>query len=331
VDKLRGIEYFVRVVEAGSFARAARDLEVSPPAVTKMIKALERTLGVRLLTRNSKKLELTSDGEQYLSVCANTLAELRAVETRLESGRNRASGKLVVGVPRAFGPRFVARIVAGFLEAHPAMSLELKTVNSLGDPSAASVEVMILVGWLDESSFVAKRLLELRFLTGASPSYLQARGTPTDPDELRNHACLVSRGPLGTIQDLWKYERQGEIRNVVLTPRVVGDDITALREACVRGVGIVRWPSIAARPLIDQGRIVTVLNDWRMLEGPPIHVLYRRGARSSAKLRAFIDFVVVFFADLDAEGAAPSQYGSPMPEWYRRRWSGSLARHAGAR
>jgi len=331
VDKLRGIEYFVRVVEAGSFARAARELEVSPPAITKMINALERTLGVRLLTRDSKKLSLTSDGEQYLSVCANTLAELRVVETRLESGRNRASGKLVVGVHRALGPQLVARLIAEFLVRHPATSFELKTVNSPSDPSAASVEVMLLVGWLEASSFVAKRIVgEVRFLTCASPSYLEAHGTPTDPDELRNHACLALRGPRGMIHDLWKYERQGEIRNVALTPRVVGDDGTALREACIRGVGVIRSPSIGARPFIDQGLLVTILNEWRMLEGPPIHALYRRGARSSAKLRAFVDFVAGFFADLEAGGSESSQYLGPMPQWYRRKWSGSVARHAGA-
>ena len=130
MDKLRGIEYFVGVVKAGSFARAARELEVSPPAVTKMINALERTLGVKLLTRGSRKLGLTADGEQYLAVCASTLAELRAVENRLESGNSLASGKLVVGVSRVVGPPFVARLVAEFLQRHPAMSLELKTVSS---------------------------------------------------------------------------------------------------------------------------------------------------------------------------------------------------------
>jgi DNA-binding transcriptional LysR family regulator len=165
--------------------------------------------------------------------------------------------------------------------------------------------------------------------TCAAPSYLEVHGTPTDPDDFRNYVCLTLRDPRGMIHDLWKYERQSEVRNVALTPRVVADDGTALREACIRGVGIFRSLSINARPLVEQGRLVTILNEWNALEGPPSHVLYRRGARSSAKLRAFIDFVVEFFADAEAGG--PESYLGPMPQWLKRNWTGSRARHAGAR
>jgi LysR family transcriptional regulator for bpeEF and oprC len=327
MDKLRGIEYFVRVVEAGSFARAARELEVSPPAVTKTINALERRLGVRLLTRDSRKLSLTAEGEQYLTVCGNTLAELRAVEAGWESARNRASGKLVVGVARVISPLVVARFVAGFLERYPAISLELKIVSGPNVSPPAGVDVMLLVGWLKESSFVAKQIGQIHLMTCASPSYLEAHGTPANPDELRNHVCLAYRDARGMIYDLWKYERGGEMRDVALTPRLISDDPNALREACIRGVGIMRATSIGARPLIDQGRLVPILNEWKVLEGPPIHAVYRRGARSSAKLRAFLDFVVEFFADLEPRGSEPS----PMPQWVRRNWTGSRARHAGAR
>jgi LysR family transcriptional regulator for bpeEF and oprC len=331
MDKLRGIEYFVRVVKAGSFSRAARELEVSPPAITKMINALERTLGVKLLTRDSRKLGLTADGEQYLAVCANTLAELRAVENRLESGITLASGKLAVGVSRVIGPPFVARLIAEFLERHPAMSFELRTVNSPSDPSAASVDVIVSTRWLEESSFVAKRIGQMGFVTCASASYLKAHGTPTDPDELRNHTCLAYRDIRGMIHDLWKYERRGEIRSVAVAPRVVGDDATALREACARGVGVLRMLNINARPLIDQGRLVALLSDWASLEGPPLHVLYRRGARNSAKLRAFVDFLVDFFAAWEPGQSEPFQHLGPMPRYQRRHWTGSRAQHVGVR
>jgi DNA-binding transcriptional LysR family regulator len=328
MDKLRGIEYFVHVVKAGSFARAARELEVSPPAVTKMINALERALGVRLLTRDSRKLGLTADGEQYLAVCANTLAELRAAEARLESGSRRASGKLAVGVSRVFSPQFVARFITEFLERHPAMSFDLRTVNSPSDPSAASVDLILSCRWLEESSFVAKQVGRMRYRTCASPSYLATHGTPLDPDELRKHVCLAYRDARGMIHDLWKYERRGEIRSVAVAPRIVGDDATTLREACMQGAGVVRALDINARPLVDQGRLVPILNEWTSVEGAPIHALYRRGARSSARLRAFVDFLVELFAEMEFD---PPQNLGPMPHWQRRNWTGSRARHAGAR
>jgi LysR family transcriptional regulator for bpeEF and oprC len=327
MDKLRGIEYFVRVVEAGNFARAARELEVSPPAVTKMINALERTLGVRLLNRDSKKLSLTADGEQYLPVCANMLGELRAIEAGLESGLSRASGKLVVGVSH-FINQFVARSIPVFLETYPAMSIEMRTVNNLGDPAAASVEVILFFGWLEQSSFVAKQVGQTRMVTCASPSYLEAHGTPTDPDELRSHVCLALRTPWagGTIHDLWKYQRQGETRDVAVTPRFVTDDRAALGEAAVRGVGIMRGASFNMQPHIDQGRLVAILNEWSNEVSAPIYALYRRGARSSAKVRAFVDFAAKLFGELAPGGTGPSS----MPQWYRQKWAGSRARR-GAR
>ncbi|HET7765669.1 MAG TPA: LysR family transcriptional regulator [Burkholderiales bacterium] len=331
MDKLRGIEYFVRVVKAGSFARAARELEVSPPAVTKMINALERTLGVKLLTRDSRKLGLTADGEQYLAVCANTLAELRAVENRLESGSTLAAGKLVVGLSRTIGPPFVAGLVAEFLERHPAMSLELKTVNSPSDPVAAGVDVIVSVRWPEESSLVAKRIGQMSYVTCASPSYLQAHGTPTDPDDLRNHVCLAYRNPQGMIHDLWKYERRGETRSVAVAPQVVGDDAAALREACARGVGVLWMLDINARTLVDQGRVVAILNDWASLDGAPFHALYRRGAGNSGKVRAFVDFLANFFAAWEPRRSVPLQHLGPMPRYQRRNWTGSRAQHAGAR
>ena len=192
--------------------------------------------------------------------------------------------------------------------------------------------MIVSTHWLEEeSSFVAKRIGQMSYATCASASYLEAHGTPTDPDELRNHVCLAYRDPRGMIHDLWKYERRGESRSVPVAPRVVGDDAAALREACARGVGVLRMLSINARPFIDQGRLVAILNDWASLEGQPLHALYRRGARNSAKVRAFVDFLSDFFAVWEPGRSEPLRHLGPMPIYQRRNWTGSRAQHAGAR
>lgn len=324
MDRLRAMEYFVRVVETGSFARAARALEVSPPAITHLIAALERELGTPLLRRHARHLSLTPDGEQFLPACTLALEELRAAEARLSVNRNRASGKLVVGTQKAFG-----HFVAPFLAEHPGLTLDLRFVRNPNDPLAAHVDVLVFIGWIEDTDMVARRTGQTRYVTCASPAYWKARGVPRDLDELRTHDSLVLRSAWGAVLDLWKYQRGEELRSVALSPRIVSDDMDWLIEAALRGAGVVRLIDLKTRPFLDQGLLEPVLDDWEALEAPPIHVMYRRGARLSARVRAFVDFVSDLCVDLEAwrRGADQTQYAPvPMPPWFRRHWVGSLTR-----
>ncbi len=176
MDRLRAMEYFVRVVEAGSFAAAARELDVSPPAITQLIGALERELGAPLLRRDSRHLSLTPDGEQFLPACANALAELRAAEARLSVNRTRASGKLIVGIPLIVGQHCVAPFLPEFLSRHPGLALDLRLVSHPQDPLTALVDVLISIGWPEEIDMVAKCIAQMRLVTCASPAYWEATG-----------------------------------------------------------------------------------------------------------------------------------------------------------
>ncbi|HUL64004.1 MAG TPA: LysR family transcriptional regulator [Burkholderiaceae bacterium] len=326
MDKLRAIEYFVRVVEAGSFAAAARELEVSPPAVTHLIAALERELGVPLLRRGPRHLSLTPDGEQFLPACTTALEELRAGQARLAAHRTRASGKLVVGTQKAFG-----HFVAPFLATHPELTLDLRYVQNPKDPLAALVDVMVFVGWIDDIRMVAKRAGQTRYVTCASPAYWKARGVPRNPDELREHDCLALRSSWGAVLDVWKYQRDGATRTVELEPRMVCDDMDWMIEAAVRGAGVVRLIDLKTWPFLHQGLLDPVLAEWEGLEAPPIHVLYRRGARPSVRVRAFVEFVNELCADLQAQPLGSGSKGFapvPMPRWFRSNWVGSLTRRA---
>lgn len=330
MDKLRAMEYLVRVVEAGSFARAARDLNVSPPAVSKMIAVLERELGTRLLHRDSRRVSLTSDGEQFVPDCMNALAYLRAAEMRLSANRTRAHGRLIVGIAHAIGRHCVAPFLPEFMMRHPELALDLRAVSSPNEASAGLVDVLLYMGWLDKPDIdmVAKCIGQSRFLTCASPSYWLARGRPQDPEELRNHDCVAFRLPRGEILDLWKYQRDGVARNVALNPRVVSDNRDWLIEAAIRGIGVMRATDLNARSFIEQGLLEPIFSDWEALEAPPIYVLYRRGSRSSARVRAFVDFATELFANLQAPRSAAEQakFGPvPMPVWFRRNRAGPLA------
>jgi len=324
MDRLRAMEYFVRVVEEGSFARAAHALEVSPPAVRHLIAALERELGTPLLRRHARHLSLTSDGEQFLPACTVALEELRAAEARLSVNRNRASGKLVIGTQKAFG-----HFVAPFLSEHPGLTVDLRFVRNPDDPLASLVDVLVFIGWIEDTEMIARRAGQTRYVTCASPAYWKERGLPRNPDELRAHDSLVLRSAWGAVLDLWKYQHGEEVRAVALAPRVVSDDMDWLIEAAVRGAGVVRLIDLKTRPFLDQGLLEPVLADWEALEAPPIHVMYHRGSRPSARVRAFAEFVSDLCADLEAwrRGAGQSRFSAvPMPPWFRRHWVGSLTR-----
>jgi LysR family transcriptional regulator, regulator for bpeEF and oprC len=240
--------------------------------------------------------------------------------------RTRASGKLVVGMQKAFG-----HFVAPFLAHHPGLTLDLRFVRNPKDPLASLVDVLVFIGWIENIDMVAKRTGQTRYVTCASPAYLKAHGSPQDPDELRGHDSLALRSAWGAVLDLWKYQRREEVRSVALEPRIVSDDMDWMIEAAVRGAGVVRLIDLKTRPFLEQGLLEPVLGDWEALEAPPIHVMYRRGSRPSARVRAFVDFVSEVCANLEAwrRGAGQTRFAPvPMPLWFRSNWVGSLNRRA---
>ena len=326
MDKLRAIEYFVRVVEAGSFAAAARELEVSPPAVTHLIAALERELGVPLLRRGPRHLSLTPDREQFLPACTTAA---RGVARR--TGTPRGASHACLGQARGGHAEGVRPLRRPFLATHPELTLDLRYVQNPKDPLAALVDVMVFVGWIDDIDMVAKRAGQTRYVTCASPAYWKARGVPRNPDELREHDCLALRSSWGAVLDVWKYQRDGATRTVELEPRMVCDDMDWMIEAAVRGAGVVWLIDLKTRPFLHQGLLDPVLAEWEGLEAPPIHVLYRRGARPSVRVRAFVEFVNELCADLQAQPLGSGSKGFapvPMPRWFRSNWVGSLTRRA---
>jgi LysR family transcriptional regulator for bpeEF and oprC len=332
LDRLRAIEYLVRVVEAGSFARAARELDVSPPSVTQLIAALERELGTPLLRRDSRHLSLTPDGERFLPACRSALAELRTAEAGLSVNRTRASGKLIVGIPLILGQHCIAPFLPEFLGRFPELALDLRLVNHFEDPLAAVVDVLLALGWPRETDLVTKRIAQARLATCASPAYWDAHGRPRDPEELRGHTCVALRlpGELAVL-DVWKYRRGDEVRSIAVEPRVVSDNHFWNFEAAVRGLAVLRCLSLTARPLFEQGLLEPVLEDWEALEEPAIYVLYRRSLRSSARVRAFIDFVTELFARLEKTqpgSRLKKLHPEPAPPWVRSRWVGPLTRRA---
>lgn len=326
MDKLRAIEYFVRVVEAGSFSAAARQMEVTPPAVTKLVSALEGELGVQLLRRSSRRVLLTPDGDKYLKACGALLQDLRSVEQGLGKSGTQAEGQLVVGVSRTALANVLIPHFGELRARHPDLRLDLRTVNYAHEPGAALCDVLVLIGWQEDSDWVAQMVARGRHSVLAAPSFWAEHGKPSDPAGLARLPCRAHRVPRGVVLDRWKFRRGTETRSVALQPIAVFDDRDALAEAASRGHGVMFGNDVTLLRWLQSGALELGLPDWVGLEAPPVHLMHRRGGRGSARVRAFSDFITDVFARVMREREA---YGpadtTAMPDWFHSRYTGSLA------
>jgi DNA-binding transcriptional LysR family regulator len=327
MDKLRAIEYFVRVVECGSFSAAARQMEVSPPAVTKLIAALERELGVQLLVRDSRRVVLTADGDRYLQTCARALGELRAAEGELSSGRTRARGKLVVGLSRVVGPSCVMPYLPEFQRRHPDIELDIRAVHYPQEPQAALCDVLLLLGWGEDPGWIMRTLAWNRVGVVAAPGYWAEHGEPADPSDLKQHRCVAYRLPRGLVYDHWKWRRGEETREVAVKPFLVADDRDTLLQAVLAGIGVMWVSDLTVLRHLHSGGLRPMLTDWVGLEAPPIRLHYRRGGRNQAKVRAFGDFITELIARLEGARTSGLQASGPstVPGWFVANHVGGLA------
>jgi LysR family transcriptional regulator for bpeEF and oprC len=319
MDKLRAMQYFTQVVESGSFAGAARELEVSPPAVTQMVAALEKLLGTTLLVRGARGVSLTRSGEDYYRFCARTIADVRAAESRARHVQ--PSGVLRVGMPRRIVHNCVMAELHAFLHSYPGLKLDLRSVHMSNEPAADLVDVMVLHAWEHYEDLVAREIVWTRFLTCAAPSYWRAHGVPREPEELERHACLVYRTTQNVVLDEWTFRRGNAARAVRVRPHIIFDDSEALIEAGMRGYGIVRPADLVVWSRIKQGLLVPGLVEWEATGAPPVRFLYRKGVKPSPAARAFTRFIEDLFARFAAERRAAG-YSDPQreppPLWFQR-------------
>ena len=325
MDKLRAIEYFVKVVGTGSFSAAARQLDVSPPAVTKMVAALERELQTVLLRREHRRVLLTADGDRYLKTCTRMLADLRETEQSMADGRTKARGRLVVGISRTVALNCLLPRLEEFRRNQPELELEFRSVNYAYEPTASVCDVLLVVGWQEASDWVAHQIARGRHSVVAAPSFWRRHGRPTDPRDLVGLTVLAHRVPRGVVLDRWKFSRGEEKREVEVKPAVVFDDRDSQAFAATSGEGIIFANDITLLPWLLEARLEQVLEEWIGHEAPPISLMYRRGGRSSAAVRAFGDFATAVFADLTQQRLA---FGPPdtsaMPDWFRTHYVGRL-------
>lgn len=285
MDRLEAFGMFVGVADHGGFAAAARVLNVSPPAVTRGIAALEAHLGVVLFHRSTRAVSLTDEGLRLLERVRPLLAELADAERQARGTRTEPSGQLYVTAPVAFGRLHVLPVVADLLDRHSGLDIRMMLIDRNVRIVEEGIDVAVRIGELTDSSLKAIRIGAVRQMIVASPGYLARHGEPDAPDELSAHDTIATTGPRGA--DQWRFGERERTR-VTIRPRLLLNTVDSTIAAAEAGIGIANLLSYQVEEGLTAGRLVEILRPERPRR-IPIHLLFEASRAASPATRAFID------------------------------------------
>ncbi len=289
MDRFHAIQVFVKVAEHGGFAAAARDLAMSPPAVTRAVAMLEDRLGTRLFVRTTRSVRLTESGERFVQDGRRILLELEEAEEAAIGSHGAPRGELRITAPVLFGRIYVTPILGDFLDTYPLVGAQTLFVDRVVNLMDEGLDVAIRIGALPDSSLTAVRAGEVRRVMTASPAYIEKHGAPRHPMDLSKHRVIQAMA-VETSPD-WPFEENGKPVSVKMQPRLRMNTNDAVIDLCVRGWGLSRLLSYQVAPYLADGRLQAVLGAFE-LPPLPIHVVHPEGRMVSGKTRAFVDYMV---------------------------------------
>ena len=285
---------FVRAVELGGFSVAARDMGLTPSAISKLVTRLEDRLGVRLLNRTTRRLALTPEGEAYFHRTQRILADIAEAENEVARFRAQPKGLLRVNVGTAFGMHQLSPALPEFLARHPEVQVELTMTDRVVDLIEEGADLGIRLGVLADSSLVARRVCEVERVVCAAPAYLKRHGTPKKPQDLLGHNCLnMAQAPQ---LRRWPFEAKDGVRHVEVSGNASSSSADALLQLALRGLGIIRLTDVIVGAAVGEGKLVPLLTDSHHVEPLPLHAVYPQGRHRSPRVAAMIDFLVEKFA-----------------------------------
>lgn len=289
MDRLLAMQTFVRVVETGSFSAVAREQSSSQSSISKQVAALERHLGVKLLTRTTRTLSLTDDGERYFEDARRLVAEVAEAEGQLRRGEQQLSGWLRVAASVGFGVRVLMPHVRSFLAAHPSVKVDLRLHDGFIDLVEHGIDVAARIGMLSDSTLVARRIGSIRRALVASRGYVRAatadRPLPRVPEDLKHHPCIVYTELRS--RNLWDFSAaDGSSVSVRVEGPLQSNTSEIVRASVLGGLGIGYSPTWLFQDLIETGEVEVLLPDWQATP-LPLHVVSPPQRRHAAKVRAF--------------------------------------------
>lgn len=287
---ISGVSVLFAVVEAGTIARAAEALGMSPSGVSRALARLEQRVGARLLARTTRSLSLTDEGRRFYDQVGPHLAGIEDAAIEAAGAASAVRGRLRVNVDAYFARIVLAHHLQELLIRHPALNVELIMRDAVGDLVADGFDLAVRFGEPPAGSLVARQLAQTRVLTVASPVYLQAHGHPAHPREIEQHACIDFYDAVRGRPYEWELQRGKQVLPLRVKGRLLTSDSGTLLGACEAGVGIAQILELGCEQLLHSGRLVVLFPDW-CDERFPLYALYPSRHLRAAKVRAFIDFV----------------------------------------
>lgn len=279
---------FVRVVETGSFARAAERMALSKPVLSRRVARLEEQLGARLLTRTARGAQPTDIGQAYYARAANVLAELDAAQEVVAEAVTQIAGPIRISGPLSFGVLYLAPVLADFAAKHPRVELDIEFDDRVVDLAGGGYDLAVRIGNLADSALVARRIAPVRKVLIGSPDYLDRHGRPKVPADLAGHQALIYGN------ESWRFRvgnRWESVRGIHVLRSNNGD---MMRIAAEKGLGLCALPSFIAAPGLESGRLEPLLMDFALEEGA-LHAVMPPGRATTARVRALVDFLVERF------------------------------------
>jgi len=289
MDRIESLRIFARVVQCGSFTKAAATLQVPRSSVSMAIQELETRVGARLLARTTRRVAPTQEGSAFYERCERLLGDYEEVEGLFRQSSSLPSGRLSVNVPGRMGRLIFAPALPEFLARYPEIELELGVTDRAVDLVHEGVDCAVRVGPLGESSLVARKVADIALCNCASPSYLKAHGTPKRADDLGRHLTVGYASPTSGRVEEWEWLEDGELRTRPLRARVTVNNAEAYIACCLAGLGLIQIPLYDARGHLAAGELVEVMPHLRAAP-MPVHILYPHRRHLSRRLQVFVDW-----------------------------------------
>jgi len=287
MDKLKGMNVFVRVAKAGSFAGGARDMDISRAMATKHIMQLESNLGTRLFNRTTRSLSLTDAGISYLERCQQVLVDIEEMEAAVTHLQTEARGILKLSAPPVLGATYVARALAEFLKQQPDLQVDMTLHGGYSDLIDEGTDIAIVLGDLEDTSLIARKLTSYPLIVCGAPSYFEEQGIPKTPEDLKEHSCLVN---WAILRDEWHFRGATGDKIIKVSGRMQANVADPLRIAAINGLGLVMLPQYIVGRDIQKGKLEVVLQNYS--RAPlSVHALYPHRKYLSTKVRMFLEFL----------------------------------------
>lgn len=279
---------FTQVMQAGSFTAAADLLGMSKQSVSRRLMQLEERLGVRLLNRSTRRLDATPLGQQYYDSAVRLLGEMQQAEQDISGQTQALRGTLRLSAPLSFAISHLGSLLTEFLQLHAQLIVEIDLSDRAVDLIGEGYDLALRIGTLEDSSLVARRIASIERVYCASPGYLAARGTPLEPEALREHDCL----PYGHSRQVqWQFKGQGKtLQAIAVSGRMRANNGGLLRDAAIAGMGVTYLPAFIVEQALADGRLVKLLEAWTP---PPLQLsaVYPQHRQIARPVQAFVEFL----------------------------------------